>query len=166
MGGASPVPEPTLEDEQQGGTVAHLTAVVGALSVATSCFFSTDSETGRVVGIISSGGPGQPVIEAPDTVRLGIAFAATVNSFGSSSCTTPDGVKLTLEAAQARVIPFDRVPDSDEVACTADITAIPHPVELRFTEPGTATIVADGIVYGTNFERVRGTVSKTVVVVP
>ena len=144
----------------------HLTAVIGAVSVATSCFLSTDSETGRVVGIISTGGPGQTVIEAPDTVRLGAAFGAIVNSFGSSSCTTPDGVKLTLEPSEARVIPFDRIPGSNEVPCTADIAPMPHPVELRFTELGTATIVAEGMVYGTNDERVRGTVTKAVVVVP
>jgi hypothetical protein len=145
--------------------VAHLTAVVGALSVATSCFFSSDSETGRVVGIINTGGSGTTVIEAPDTVRLGATFAAIVNSFGNG-CTTPDGVKLTLLPAEARVIPFDRVPTDDDVICADYLAALPHPVALHFTQQGTATIVADGMVYGTNFERARGTVSKTVVVVP
>ena len=145
--------------------MAHMTAFVGAISVATSCFASTDSETGRVVGIISSGGGGPTVIEAPDTVRLGVAFTATMNSFGNS-CTTPDGVKLTLEPARARVIPFDRVPTEDDVVCAEILRGVPHPVELQFTAPGTATIVAEGMVYGTNFERFRGTVTKAVVVVP
>jgi hypothetical protein len=146
--------------------VAHLTTIIGALSVASNCFFSTDSDTGRVVGIISTGGPGPTVIEASDTVRLGATFGAVVNSFGSSSCTTPDGVKLTLEPAVARVIPFDRVPADNSVACTADISPRPHPVELRFTEPGTATIVAEGMTYRENGERVRATASKAVIVVP
>jgi hypothetical protein len=106
------------------------------------------------------------VIEAPDTVRLGVTFDAIVNSFGSSSCTTPDGVKLTLEPAVARVIPFDRVPADNSVACTADISPRPHPVELRFTELGTATIVAEGMTYRENGERVRATASKAVIVVP
>ena len=145
--------------------MAHLTAVIGAISIATSCFAFTDSETGRVVGIISSGGGGPTVIEAPDTVRVGVAFTATVNSFGNS-CTTPDGVKLTLEPARARVIPFDRVPTEDDVVCAEILRGLPHPVELQFTAPGTATIVADGMVYGPNFEQVRGTVTKAVVVVP
>jgi hypothetical protein len=144
--------------------VTHLTAVVGALSVATSCFFSSDSETGRIIGVINTGGR-TPVIEAPDTVRLGVTFAAIVNSFGNG-CTTPDGVKLTLLPAEARVIPFDLVPTDDDAVCAAILTVQPHPVALHFTQPGTATIVADGVVYGTNFERARGTVSKTVVVVP
>lgn len=144
--------------------MTHMTAVVGAITVVTSCFASTDSETGRIIGVINTGGR-TPVIEAPDTVRLGATFAAIVNSFGNG-CTTPDGVKLTLEPARARVIPFDRVPTDDDVVCADILTVQPHPVTLHFTQPGTATIVADGMVYGTNFERVRGTVSKTVVVVP
>ena len=146
--------------------MAHLTAVSGALLVASNCFFSTDSDTGRVVGIINTGGPGPTAIEAPDTVRVGAAFDAIINSFGSSSCTTPDGVKLTLGPTQARVIPFDRVPADTGVPCTADIAPIPHPVELRFTELGTATIVAEGMTYRENGERVRTTVTKAVVVVP
>ena len=145
--------------------MAHLTAVIGAISIATSCFAFTDSETGRVVGIISTGGGGLPVIEAPDTVRLGAAFTATVNSFGNG-CTTPDGVKLTLLPAEARVIPFDRVPTDDDVLCADVLAVLPHAVALHFTQPGTATIDADGMVYGPNFERARGTVTKAVTVVP
>jgi hypothetical protein len=105
------------------------------------------------------------VIEAPDTVRLGVTFAAIVNSFGNG-CTTPDGVKLTLPPAEARVIPFDRVPTDDDVICTDVLAVLPHPLALHFTQPGTATIVADGMVYGPGFERARGTVTRTVVVVP
>ena len=144
--------------------MAYLSAIIGAVSIATSCFFSTDSETGRVVGVINTGGR-TIVIEAPDTVQLGATFAAIVNSFGNG-CTTPDGVKLTLLPAEARVIPFDRVPTDDDVICTDVLAVLPHPLALRFTQPGTATIAADGMVYGTNFERGRGTVTRTVVVVP
>jgi hypothetical protein len=42
----------------------------------------------------------------------------------------------------------------------------PHPLELHFTELGTATIVAEGMTHGENGERIRGTVSKAIVVVP
>ena len=142
----------------------HLIVVIAVLAGATGCGLN-DPDTRRVIGLIDAN-PAVRTIEAPDTVRLGAAFTATVYSFGSSSCTTPDGVKLTLEPAVARVIPFDRVPADNSVACTADISPRPHPVELRFTEPGTATIVAEGMVYGTTFDPVRGTVTKAVVVVP
>ncbi len=143
----------------------HLTAFIGVVSVATSCFLSTDSETGRVVGIISTDDD-VPTIEAPDTVQLGAAFGAVVYSVGSSSCTTPDGVKLTLEPAEARVVPFDRVPSDDDVVCTLEISPRPHPIELHFTQLGTAAIVAEGMTYQANGERVRATVTKHVMVVP
>jgi hypothetical protein len=145
-----------------GGIVRHPIAAILALG-SVSCGL-VDPDTRRIVGFIDA--DPSSTIEAPDTVRLGLAFAATVNSFGSSGCTTPDGVKLTLGPAEARVIPFDRVPADNSVACPGDVSPRPHPVELHFTELGTATIVAEGMTHGENGERVRGTVAKAIVVVP
>ncbi len=143
----------------------HVIIVIGALIGAAACGL-LDPDSRRVVGLIDAG-VSPATIETPDTVRLGMAFAATVNTFGSSSCTTPDGVKLSLEPAEARVIPFDRVPTGNEFACTADISAVPHPVELHFTAAGSATIVAVGMVIDqTSGEQVRGEVTKAVLVVP
>ncbi len=142
----------------------HLIVVIGALAGGTGCGL-LDPDTRRVIGLIDANPA--TTIQAPDTVRVGIEFAATVYSIGSSSCTTPDGVKLTLQPAEARVIPYDRVPANNDVACTLDIGRRPHPVELHFTEAGSATIVAAGIVIDqTSGERVRGEVTKAVVVVP
>jgi hypothetical protein len=143
--------------------VTHLTDVLGAISVATSCLASTDSETGRVVGLI---GLGTTTIEAPDTVQVGATFIATVNSFGSSTCTTPDGVELTLRPAEARVTPYDRITIEKDAVCTADLAPVPHRVQLQFTQPGAATIVAEGMVEQASGGRARGTVTKAVVVVP
>ena len=146
----------------------HLNAAIIAVAVATSCFASTDSDTGRVVGIISTG-ERVPTIEAPDTVRAGAAFGAVVNTFGSSTCTMPDGVELTLGPAEARVVPYDleTTNPGEGFACTADLAPRPHPVELRFTEVGLARIVAAGTVVGEETrERKPGEVMKAVVVVP
>ena len=59
----------------------YFIVVIGALTGAAGCSHPTSPDTRRVVGIID---PGVQVatIEAPDTVRLGAAFSATVNSFG------------------------------------------------------------------------------------
>jgi hypothetical protein len=145
--------------------MVHLTAIIGAVFVATSCSGFTDSETGRVVGIISTGGPEPRAIEAPDTVQLGVAFAATVHSFGNG-CTRADGVELTLEPALARVTPFDRIPVDDDVVCADVLARIPHPLELHFTVLGTATIVAEGMMSRASGEQIRVTVTKDIVVVP
>ena len=139
-------------------------AVIAVLAGGWGCgLFEPD--TRRVVGLIDPG-LALPAIEAPDTVQLGVAFAAVINSFGSSSCTTPDGVRLTLEPSEARVIPYDRVPNGGDIACTADISPIPHPVELQFAVAGAATIVVEGVVALPAGGLGRGTVTKNVVVLP
>ena len=144
----------------------HLNITLGAVALATSCFASTDSETGRVVGIIRIGDDG-PTIEAPDTVRVNADFGAVVNTFGSSTCTTPDGVTLTLGPAEARVVPYDEETTGGDGACTADLAPRPHPVVLRFTQPGAARIVVAGsVIHEESRERAPGEATKTVVVVP
>jgi hypothetical protein len=138
--------------------------VIAVLAGASGCGLN-DPDTRRIVGVIDAqlfGG----TIQAPDTVQLGAAFTATVNTIGSSSCTRPDGVTLTLEPAEARVIPYDRIPADNDVACTLDLAPRPHPVELHFTAVGAATIVVEGMVNRESGERVRVTVTKAVVVVP
>jgi hypothetical protein len=77
--------------------------VVAVLAGAAGCgLFEPDSR--RRVGLIDAGF-GVPTIEAPDSVRAGVGFSATVNTFGSQSCYTADGVRLTLAATEARVVP-------------------------------------------------------------
>jgi hypothetical protein len=146
--------------------VPHLSAVIGAMSVATSCFALVNSESGLVVGIIHTGVQVH-TIEAPDTVRRGAPFSAIINTFGSAGCSSADGVKLALKPTEARVTPYDRVPTGNDVACTADVRPNPHPVTLHFTLSGAATIVAVGMVIDeTSGEQKRGEVTKAVVVVP
>jgi hypothetical protein len=151
------------DSKREGGSVRHLIVVIAVLAAATGCGLN-DPDTRRIIGIIDAN-PSTATIQAPDTVQLGAAFTATVTTLGSG-CTTADGVKLTLQPAEARVIPFDRIPADDDAVCAAILQPLQHPVELRFTAPGTATIVAEGRVYGTTFDPVRGTVTKAVVVVP
>jgi len=140
--------------------------MIMAIAIATTAC-STEPDTERVVGIIDADPSGSTIV-APDTVQAGVRFAATVNTFGSSNCTAPDGVDLTLEAAAALVIPYDRVlVNPDDGACTADMAPHPHPVELLFTAPGEASIVVEGRVFTpTSNVTIPGTVTKAVVVLP
>ena len=131
------------------------------------CSTLTGPDTRRVVGLIDAGGSAFPTIVAPDTVQLGHSFTATVHSFGSSGCTTPDGVELTLTPAEARVTPYDRVPADRRTICPADLSAHPHPVELRFTRAGLAIIVAQGEIINTSTgRRSPGAVTKQILVLP
>ena len=96
----------------------------------------------RSIGVIQPGFPVK-VILAPDTVAVNARFDATVNSFGSSSCTIPAGVDLILTENSAVITPYDRGPGGQGL-CTGDIAPRPHPVELQFTVAGVATIEVIG----------------------
>jgi len=140
--------------------------LIGTMTGLAGCVGPTSPDTRRVVGLIDANGP-FPTIVAPDSVQAGAWFTATVYSFGSSSCTIPDGVGLTLGAAEARVIPYDRVPADRGAVCTADISPRPHVVELHFTRPGEASILVQGeVIEGTSGRRVPGEVNKDVFVLP
>jgi hypothetical protein len=144
----------------------RLLTLTGTMVGLAGCSSLFGPDTRRVIGTIDASGTGIPTIVAPDTVQAGSSFTATINSFGSSSCTTPDGVALTLTAGEARVTPYDRVP-TGAVACTADFSPHPHSVQLRFTSAGPATIIALGQVFDQSSDgRGLGTVTKPVVVLP
>jgi hypothetical protein len=145
----------------------RLLTVIGVLVALPGCSTPTELDHRRVIGVIEFAGAIATIV-APDTVQVGNSFTATVNSLGSSSCTTPDGVELTLTPSEARVTPYDLVPEADSRAvCTADLAARPHPVELRFTKAGPATIVAQGLVWDVSTDRrTHGTVTKQLVVLP
>ena len=116
----------------------------GAACVAALACGSTEPREGRVVGAILPNLDHVPIIEVPDIIRAGEPFTAVINSFGSSSCTTPDGIDLKLRGSEATVTPYDLVPVDGETPCTADFAARPHPVELEFRSEGTARINARG----------------------
>jgi hypothetical protein len=138
--------------------------VLGALVIGQVACSTATEPTRRVVGLIYVGESAPPTIIAPDTVRVGEVFSAIVNSFGSSSCTIPDGVDLTLGSSEAIIRPYDRVPNVKTI-CTLDLSPRPHPVELSFSLEGVANIVAVGEVIDDAAQlRVPGTVSKQIVV--
>jgi hypothetical protein len=142
----------------------RLFALTGMLAGLAGCSI-LGPDNRRVIGTIDASGTGIPTIVAPDTVQVGSSFTATIHTFGSSSCTTPDGVALTLTPSEARVTPYDLVPADNGIACTADYAPHSHQVELSFTSAGPATIVALGQVFHRSAPGlIPGTVSKQLVV--
>jgi hypothetical protein len=139
---------------------------VAALSATLACG-ATEPSDQRVVGVILAGSGMASVINAPDTVRARERFVAVINTFGSSSCTTPDGVDLQQAASEVVVIPYDRVPADSAASCTRDMAPRAHPVQVRFTDPGLGRIVVHGrLINGTVPGPSLVSVTKTVVVLP
>jgi hypothetical protein len=97
----------------------------------------------RLHGVVSTGlRAGEQLIGAPDTVTAGVPFTVVVTSFGSSSCTRPDGATLSVDGAVANITVWDRVQVSG--GCTDDLRAFPRDVTVQFSGAGTARIRVTG----------------------
>jgi len=135
------------------------TAVLAAVVLIAGCSLLEDNGTERVIGEIltdSTMGPFLKTIIAPDSVNADSNLTITINSFGSSSCTTPDGVEMTATFTMVRVIPYDRVPTGAR-GCTADFATRPHPVDIQFPSSGVLIIRAVGRV-GPGLDSIEHTV--------
>lgn len=85
-------------------------------------------------------------VQAPDTVRAGVPFVATVFVAGSGSidCNRPDGASVTQVDRLARVEVFVRV-SRGNIACTDDLKLYPVSVTITFPTAGQSTIRAVGL---------------------
>jgi hypothetical protein len=111
-----------------------------ALLAALACADSTGSGFGWKVdyGVLAQ----SPfvLLSMPDTVTAGAIVATSVITVGSSSCTRPADVAVVGAGSLLQTLtPRDSVATGN-VACTDDLAMRPHPIQLRFNEPGTATI--------------------------
>lgn len=103
------------------------------------------------------------LIAMPDTVTAGTPIATSVITVGSSSCTRPADVAITGAGSLLQTLtPRDSIATGN-VACTDDLAMRPHPIQLRFDEPGTATIRIRGYL---DFQRTGspGIIERRVVV--
>lgn len=119
-------------------TLSRRALLAGAALALASCGTITGSERG--IGSIQVDQPGRPSesLVVPDTVAAGTSFTARVTTYGSSSCTRPDGVSTRVAGAVAEIIPYDV--RETRGACTADIHPFPRDVQLRFATPGPAVV--------------------------
>lgn len=123
----------------------HKIRLVGLLLLSvyllSACGLPKVLTTEQVVGTIPNDAPEAEVIDAPDTATVNQPITLTINTYGSSSCTTPDGAQVEVNGLTATIKPLDRVPrPNSNVACTSDLAARPHSVEVAFAEPGEALI--------------------------
>ncbi|MFL5464092.1 MAG: hypothetical protein ACJ8AC_08670, partial [Gemmatimonadaceae bacterium] len=114
-----------------------------ALSLLTliACQSSTDPGQPRVIGTIDAGGTLQGVIEVPAMVSRNESFTVTVSTFGNS-CISAAGAGVVIDGPVATITPYDNILVGR--TCLDYLKAYPRPVQLRFSEPGTATIRVTG----------------------
>jgi hypothetical protein len=92
---------------------------------------------------------------APDTVTVHQPFTVTVTTFGSSTCTRPARVDVSINALVATLVAYDDQRTCGD--CTADLHSFPRAVEVRFAVTGQAIVRLTGL---------DSTVERTVVVRP
>jgi hypothetical protein len=125
--------------------LAVYTMLIASVSLA-GCTVTDRLTSRRVVGSIPSERPPlMDVIRAPAQVAVDQAFPITVITYGSSSCTTPDGADVQVAGRVAVITPYDRIPGGN-VACTADLAQHPRDVRITFSEAGPATIRVIGAI--------------------
>lgn len=99
---------------------------------------------------------------APDVVTRGTPFQITVSTFGSSSCTRPDGYEVMSSPAAFEVRLYDREAPS-RTPCTADLRSFPRVITVQFDQVGAAEIRVIGRGDGADGQAPK-TIRKTIVV--
>ncbi len=126
----------------RAASVSKLVNATGLLAVSAAvleCTLLTGPEWLLVRGYIDP--ELGEVLVLPDTVQVDRAFGAVVTTFGSSTCTRPNGATVTVNGHTAEIVPYDSVPAPDRnLVCTADLRAFPRTVTLRFRASGVWTV--------------------------
>ena len=84
------------------------------------------------------------VIEAPDTVQVGVPFDASVRTLGNSGCWEVARTDVENGPMLAEVTPVDRDRMSEGLVCTAVMVELVHALEVTFTAVGEAVIRVHG----------------------
>lgn len=114
--------------------------LVALLPLVAACasLLEPGQEWRRVVGITSISPHQPPPIRLPDTIRAGVPFTATVITWGSGSCTRPDGAEVRTSGLLVEVTPYDR--EATSGVCTDDLRPYPREVSLRIDAAGEAVV--------------------------
>ncbi len=124
----------------QMSKLVNTTGLLAVSAAVLECTAPTRPEWLLVRGYIEVETLGE-VLVLPDTVQVDRAFGAVVTTFGSSTCTRPNGATVTVNGHTAEIVPYDSVPAPDRnLVCTADLRAFPRTVTLRFRASGVGTV--------------------------
>ncbi len=119
--------------------LVNATGLLAVSAAVLECTLPTRSEWLLVRGYIDP--ELGEVLVLPDTVQVDRAFGAVVTTFGSSTCTRPNGATVTVTGHTAEIVPYDSVPAPDsQMLCTDDLRAFPRTVTLRFRASGVWTV--------------------------
>lgn len=84
-----------------------------------------------------------PVLEAPDTTTVGVAFDIVVRTFGPNGCWWGSGASTEGEASAVTITPFD-MDRSGGKLCAQAIVRLPRTIKVTFSALGEGVIRVRG----------------------
>ena len=136
-------------------------AALAALTVLSlsGCSLLTDVGWSRRPGLVLDGPPPMTSLVVPAAVR-GVPFEVTASSFGSSSCTRPDGYEIDATSEGISIRLYDRTA-SGLTACTAHMHRFPRTITLTLDQVGVAEISVIGRAGEHDIQTIRRTIPVT-----
>lgn len=136
-------------------------AFVGVLLLCAACSpTGTDPEYVRELGVLAEPGLSEQV-QVPASARAGQPFTVSVTTWGSS-CRRTAPAEVSRIGLQADVTVYDLNPVGGP--CDRAIRPMEHVVELRFPQPGTATIHIHGRTFDVEGRPVPLTIERTLTI--
>lgn len=80
------------------------------------------------------------IVMVADTIRAGVPFAVTVNTFGNDSCWGLERTKVVNTESGAIIAPYNRNYGEPNTMCLATIQGIAHSTMLTFATAGEKTL--------------------------
>lgn len=114
-----------------------------ALALLSSCSASTEPGWSRVLGLILDEPEELSSLDVPAEATRDSPVEIIASTFGSSSCTSPDGYDLSVQPAAVEIHLYDRVAPPDS-PCTEDLRRFPRTLVVRFSEIGAAEVALTG----------------------
>lgn len=118
--------------------------LLAALPLASACdIVETDFDQRVLPAVIDMNAANPPVIELPQSVRVGERFTVRVTTYGGG-CTSRGNMQVSVIGLQVELRPYDVYPADEDEACTRELRTHLHQASVWLEEPGTATVNVHG----------------------
>ncbi|HKT59861.1 MAG TPA: hypothetical protein VJQ46_07400 [Gemmatimonadales bacterium] len=140
-------------------------ANIGVALMALVVLGCSEPDWATTLGMLNpTAGDRSVALTRPTHVTANAPFLVTVQTFGSSTCTRPDRLDLTVTGSLARLAPYDQVAQ-DGATCTRDLAPFSHARTVTFGEAGPASLRIVGY-FGQDGDAVLDSVDMGVEVEP
>jgi hypothetical protein len=119
--------------------------LLAALPLTSGCsgIVATDFDQRLLPAFIEMGPSDPPLVEVPQSVRVGERFTVQVTTYGDG-CTSKGSTQVNVTGREVQVSPYDFYRITEGGACTRELRLHVHQASVWIEEPGTATVSVQG----------------------